>query len=58
MRFVIGAIVVIGLWLVMMNNLNKPSTPSYQPAPASYSVGTICFDDGAGGISNPDECLP
>jgi hypothetical protein len=58
MRFVIGAIVVIGLWLVMMNNLNKPEAYHPPPAPASYSVGTICFDDGAGGISNPDECLP
>jgi hypothetical protein len=56
MRFVIGALIVVAI--VILLNAGK-SRETYTPqAPAPYSVGTVCFDDGAGGISNPDECLP
>jgi hypothetical protein len=59
MRFVgwvLLVAVVVGI-LALNASRSHVSAPSY-PAPASYSVGTVCFDDGAGGISNPEECLP
>jgi hypothetical protein len=51
----IVAAVVLGATL--MGNYNR-SKDVYHPVQTTYSVGTICFDDGAGGISNPDACLP
>jgi hypothetical protein len=53
----IVAAVVLGATLMGNYNRNHVSG-GYHPAPATYSVGTICFDDGAGGISNPEACLP